>query len=411
MRIIHVTENYDPALGGLERHVQVLAGSQAAAGHEVLVVSLARPDSPVRQRDSCCPGVTVVRLDSLTRRVTRGYDTAAHHFLPPAPDPLFAVRLSRVSAAFAPDVVHTHGWVAHSVVASGLPERTALVHTLHEYGLVCAKQTYTRVPTGCPDGPGRVRCIRCATGTYGAAKAVLTVAALRADRGRLQRVDRYLAISHAVAGTCRPTTGERPVDIVPTFVRDGLAEVARTSPRPAWLPDPAYLLFVGALGLHKGVGVLLDAWRALPDRPPLVLCGPTRPDTPPLDDPGLTVRTDVPHEEVMAAWRGAVIGVVPSVWPEPFGQVAVEGLAAGVPVVASDTGGLPEILGDGHGVLCPPGDAAALADALAHLIADPGERARLGARGPQRARTFEISVLLPRIMASYAAARASRGAA
>jgi glycosyltransferase involved in cell wall biosynthesis len=74
--------------------------------------------------------------------------------------------------------------------------------------------------------------------------------------------------------------------------------------------------------------------------------------------------------------------VVPSTLPEPLGLVALEGAAAGLPVVASDAGGLPEVVEDGRtGLLVPPGDPAALAAALARLAADPPAAAAMGTAG------------------------------
>ena len=79
-----------------------------------------------------------------------------------------------------------------------------------------------------------------------------------------------------------------------------------------------------------------------------------------------------------------------SVIPEPGGQVVVEGLAAGMPVVASAAGGPAEIIADGvNGLLCPPGDADALADALRQLAADPRLRERLGTTAQSTATRFE----------------------
>lgn len=76
---------------------------------------------------------------------------------------------------------------------------------------------------------------------------------------------------------------------------------------------------------------------------------------------------------------------VPSLEPEPFGLVAAEAMAAGLPVVAADSGGLPEIVVHGQtGLLHRPGDAAALAGALAVLLDDASMRLRLGQAGRQR---------------------------
>jgi glycosyltransferase involved in cell wall biosynthesis len=86
---------------------------------------------------------------------------------------------------------------------------------------------------------------------------------------------------------------------------------------------------------------------------------------------------------------GASIAVHASTIPEPFGLAVAEAMAAGLAVVAS-AGGPSELITDGvDGVLCPPGDTAALAQALVRLAADPGLRERLGARA--RARAADLS--------------------
>jgi glycosyltransferase involved in cell wall biosynthesis len=76
-----------------------------------------------------------------------------------------------------------------------------------------------------------------------------------------------------------------------------------------------------------------------------------------------------------------------SVTPEPFGQVVIEGMAAGLPVIATDGGGVREIVRHGEdGLLVPMGDAAALADALAGLLADPARASRLAVAGHRAVR-------------------------
>ncbi|MCS6964985.1 glycosyltransferase [Thermoflexus sp.] len=72
------------------------------------------------------------------------------------------------------------------------------------------------------------------------------------------------------------------------------------------------------------------------------------------------------------------------IWKEQFGRVLVEAMACGVPVVGSDSGAIPEVMGDA-GLIFPEGDAAALADRLRRLMEDPGLRRELGERGYRRA--------------------------
>jgi glycosyltransferase involved in cell wall biosynthesis len=91
-------------------------------------------------------------------------------------------------------------------------------------------------------------------------------------------------------------------------------------------------------------------------------------------------RSDVPR--LMAA---ANVYCQPNTGPEPFGVAFVEALYSGLPTVGSASGGTVEIVTDSCGVLTPPGDAAAVADALAELIRDPLRRRKLGDSGPARA--------------------------
>ena len=140
----------------------------------------------------------------------------------------------------------------------------------------------------------------------------------------------------------------------------------------------------GALGLHKGVDVLLAARRRMRNKLPVVLLGTPRPDTPAIDDPDVIVVHNVPHPQVMASWIRASIAVVPSVWHEALGFVAVEALIAGCPVVASNVGGLREVVQhDTTGLLVPPGDPDALAVALDKLLTRRSETAETDGRGRQ----------------------------
>jgi glycosyltransferase involved in cell wall biosynthesis len=100
----------------------------------------------------------------------------------------------------------------------------------------------------------------------------------------------------------------------------------------------------------------------------------------------------------------ADVVAVPSTRPDPFPNSALEALAAGRPVVASNAGGLPEMVRDGEtGVLVPPGDHAALARALRALADEPARRARMGAAAAADARErFSPEAMLDGVEAVYA---------
>jgi glycosyltransferase involved in cell wall biosynthesis len=99
----------------------------------------------------------------------------------------------------------------------------------------------------------------------------------------------------------------------------------------------------------------------------------------------------LPRSQMPAFWNSANIAVVPS-HHESFGLVALEALACGVPVVATSVGGLPEIVvHDESGILVPPGDPAALAQALLALLTDEPLRRRLAEGARRRAERFSLT--------------------
>jgi glycosyltransferase involved in cell wall biosynthesis len=93
--------------------------------------------------------------------------------------------------------------------------------------------------------------------------------------------------------------------------------------------------------------------------------------------------------DIWPVWAACDIAVVPSTEPESFGMVAIEAMSAHKPVIASNHGGLVEIVEDGiTGLLVPPQDAGALAVALESLVSDPVRRKEMGERGFQRQKEF-----------------------
>ncbi len=151
------------------------------------------------------------------------------------------------------------------------------------------------------------------------------------------------------------------------------------------------ILGVGRLVPQKGFDVLA---RAVPAGVRVRIAGEGAMRIPHPDIEWLGRRENVP--DLLAA---ADILVVPSRW-EGFGIAALEGMAAGVPVVASNVDGLAELVGNA-GVLVPPGDAPALHDALTALLADPARRADLSQKGRERAAGFGIDRTVQRYESLY----------
>jgi glycosyltransferase involved in cell wall biosynthesis len=207
-----------------------------------------------------------------------------------------------------------------------------------------------------------------------------------------------------------------PERLVVTPLGVGPAWRRAAPPDPAWLAarglPERYLLFVGNREPRKNLPTLLAAYRELlagrvrgaagptmagrgPEAdgvPPLVLVGPPGWGEA-LDLAGLppqAVRTPgyLAEDDLAGVVAGAAALVFPS-WYEGFGLPALEALACGTPVVAADLPALREVLGD-QAELVPPGDAAALADAMARVLNDPGgEPARAARRTRAAGFTWE----------------------
>ncbi len=159
-------------------------------------------------------------------------------------------------------------------------------------------------------------------------------------------------------------------------------------------PGPPVIGYLGRFVPEKGLKVLttaLDAtktpWRAL-----FVGGGKLERElrtwAKKYPDDRVRVCTDVTHERVAPYVNAMDILVAPSQttprWKEQFGRMLIEGMACGVPVVGSDSGEIPFVIGD-DGVVLPEADPAAWAKGLAELLESPARRAELGARGRARA--------------------------
>lgn len=169
--------------------------------------------------------------------------------------------------------------------------------------------------------------------------------------------------------------------------------------QPHMAPD-GYILFLGTLEPRKNIGALLDAYSLLLDRPGpqpaprLVLAGRATPEAdewlaritrPPLAG-HVAYLGYVPTEERERVYAGARVVVIPSL-DEGFGLPALEAMSAGIPVVASNRGSLPEVLGDA-GILVEPSDVHGLAHALERVLTDDEWAAARATAGLARAGMF-----------------------
>lgn len=404
MRILHLSQFHAPVIGGEERHVVSLSEGLAARGHDVTVATLAHPDRPPIHVKN---GVTVRSLTGLAQRGGFLFSDAERRHVPPFPDPELVLKLGRLVREVRPDVVHGHNWMLHAYLPLKRRKGPRFVVTLHDYSLICARKNLMRFNQEPCSGPSARKCLPCAADHFGAVVGGVTcVGNWLSSAYERRAVDRFIAVSRAVATVCGLDRGDTPYDVLPTFIPDDVGQLGPAEdPRLSQLPPKGYLLFVGDLTGGKGIHVLLEAYRQLTDPPPLVLIGRRCPDTPTALPANVHLFESWPHPAVMQAWSRCLFGIAPSVWAEACGTIVMEGHAVGRPMIASDTGGLRDLVAPGEtGLLVPPGDVTALAGAMRSLIDDPARRERMAAASPARAKLFMTSSLLPRIERVYAEA-------
>ncbi|MCK8114683.1 glycosyltransferase family 4 protein [Anaerosoma tenue] len=360
VRILYLNVFGGPTVGGGEVVLLRMIEAARAAGAETTLVCL--PDAEVGRR-AAAAGSSVVYYDLLPPGVlTR---------LP---------ALRRLVRDARPDIVQGSGMLTNLLVRMIAPCTAAVVNTV-------------QVLPDAARSDGRV------LGAW--ARAV----AGRVARGR---TDRFIAVSDAVkrglveAGV--PT--ERIRTIYPAVDVDALIASAREQP-PAGLPEGHPLVgMLGRLEPVKGTGSFIAAAARVHEFVPeaaLVVAGDGS-ERSRLEH--LAAEADVTLIGDVSCAPGFLnaldVVVVPSL-SEAFGLVAAEASALGKPVVATNTGGLPEVVEDGvSGLLVPPRDPAGLADAIVRLLEDPAMRARMGEAGQRIVRErFGLERMADELVAVY----------
>jgi D-inositol-3-phosphate glycosyltransferase len=374
VKVCMVSEHASPlaALGGVDAggqnvHVASLSTALARLGVEV-VVHTRRDDPALPARVEMCPGVVVEHVDAGPPE-----PISKDHLLPYMD--AFARHLRRVWRSERPTLVHAHFWMSgRAALAAARPLGLPVAQTFHALGIV--KRRHQGKKDTSP--PQR----------------------LSIEQSLVRSCDRILATcSDELFELVRLGADPHRVSVVPCgtdlefFTPEGPAEPRR--------PGFHRVVVVSRLVERKGIGNVISALARVPDTELVVAGGPEASliDSDPevgryrtlAESLGVADRVrflgSIGRDRVPALIRSAdVVACVP--WYEPFGMVALESMACGVPVVASAVGGLVDTVVDGvTGVHVPPRRPRELAKALRMLLAQPDARARLGAAGAERARS------------------------
>lgn len=307
-----------------------------------------------------------VRSASILRRLRLGVDAVWNHRA------LNSLHL--FLDQFRPDVVHVHNlFPALSPAALRIVGDRPLVLTLHNYRLMCLPATFLRDGRPCEDCLGRVPwpgvVHRCYRGSLLGSSALAMSLSLHRRAGSFNRVHRFLAVSefvrkkHVAAGFAPDRISVKPNFAWPTTRRRGVG---------------SFFLFLGRLSPEKGVDLLTRVWRPTFGRLVIVGGGPEQSRLQARSTQNVEFRGQVRPSEVPELFARARALVLPSRSYEGSPRTIPEAYAAGVPVIASNIGALPELVEDGQtGRLVQPDDVTAWRDAIQQL-SDNRESARMG---------------------------------
>ncbi|PZR98722.1 MAG: glycosyltransferase family 1 protein [Candidatus Chloroheliales bacterium] len=246
---------------------------------------------------------------------------------------------------------------------------------------------------------------------------------LRLKRRWLARSSRIIAVSNYAAMRLRPYVPADKVRVVPNIIDFGALSAIlqnQDTTQNTWRTQSAltktqnsYWVFAGKLEPNKGVEMLVPALATAKTTWPTLVLGDGK-----LRESlalaaeaagvGLNITPWLPNDEALRQMAKASGLLFPSAWPEPLSRVLLEASALGLPIVAMNTGGTPDIIRDGETSLLAT-DLSTFAAAIARLEADPALCTRLGVAAREHARAnFSKEVVVPQVEGVYAEALAKK---
>lgn len=396
MKILHVGWGYPPEWMGCGPvvYVHTLAQAQSGAGHHPVVVCAS--DRSTDGGPRFAPKALVV--DAIPYIHLQNRPSHMHDVWDPgreASDPDCAEAFEYVLKELDPDVVHVHNLVGLSFDVIGAARRfgARVVMSLHNYFPVCTRDDLFFANAERCDGPSSRSCSNClGTGLGDDAYRRRHRAGVEA----LNSCDVLLAVSSRVADIYAAQGVRRDllaVDRIGSVAAEALwRDVGRARVESGSLPRaPLRLVFFGSLTPRKGIVSFLQALRLLahPDRIEATVHGGASAEL--VESVNAMIRTFSPAHAGRVVFRGSFtqvdlpgilgdgdVAVLPPRWEDNGPQTVMEAQAAGLPVVGTRVGGIPDVIEDGrNGLLVDEGDPARLAQAIDRLSGDPALVRRL----------------------------------
>lgn len=369
MKICHISTFYPPLVfGGAEIYVQRISENLSRHGHEVVVITTTSTVS-VKPSIEEKNGVKIYRIHPLNiygiyntlskpniiKPIWYGIDLLNIHSY---------IILKNILKKEDPDVVHVHNFKGFSFAFDAVKSlNLPLIFTMHDYFLECFKENLFRSSyTICQNPPLLCRIYI--------------------------KLQRYLKDN-------KPDIVTAPSQFVIDKIKnDGFFLKTRTMKLPLGIElgnikkieknyETIDILFAGRLNRYKGVHILINAFNQLKYKKihlHIVGEGKEKEELNKIAEynPNITFYGFVSENILLELYRKANIVVVPSIWYETFGIVIIESFKYSIPVIASNIGGFPELVENGHnGFLFEPGNVDELKEILENLIANPKKLEKL----------------------------------
>lgn len=389
-----------------------MAHEQARAlvrlGHDVRVFAgeLGSDSARHDRIDDVYEGIPIHRIAT----VPEDYSPEYLNFLHPRVD----LHFGDVIRDFGPDIVHCHNLTGLSVKLPIIARQNGagVVCTLHDFWGFCLRNTAVR-PDGrtCDDSS---QCRLCLPRLHDGQGLHIPLR-FRKDFMRLafEYVNIFVAPSRYVADRyARAGFPAERIIVVPNGV-----DVERFRPDFETLSNrhpgngAVRVTFVGYFGKHKGVATLLDALALLPERSIMLQLAGEGPEREAYDAQIATLGLEsrvrflgkISPAAMPRVYADSDIVVLPSAWDENQPVCLMEAMAAGLPVIASRRGGIPDLIAHGeNGLMFTAGDPRDLAVQLARLADDPDMRSRYGKNGRRRVEKLDHDHQIRRILEIYA---------
>lgn len=392
---ILVINKYWYRRGGADHYALWLADELVRRGHEVRVFSVAHPQNIADHNPVCISGVETERL-----RLWDAPSTVGRMFWSFEAQK----KLQTLLQDWHPDVAHVHNiytQMSPSVLPVLKKAGVPVVAHVHDYALLSAN--YSLFDRHGIDRIGSFWSVIARRGVkdsyVASALAAATFSFHKAIGVYKRNIDALIFSSRFVQDLFRFKGWHGMQSAVIPYVVDLKGE----DRHPAG--DNAKMVFAGRLHKTKGVEILIEAARRTGIPVEIIGEGPEREAL--LRQAGAMTNVQflgaLDYAATLRHMRQARAVIVPSVWWEPFGMVALEPQGLGTPVIASNTGGLANVIVHGQtGFLVPPNDVEALAAAMRRLYDDPAEAARMGKLGKRRFETqFSIDEHMRKLLELY----------